>query len=296
MNSDLNEKRSHGIGAVGKTLPTALAVHDLSCLGKCSLTMVLPTLAASGVQAIPIPTALLSTQTDGFEGYYFEELTEQMCKISKHLCEDIKLSVDAIYTGFLGSAGQIDKVCDIIDSFAPPLVLVDPVMGDHGKLYSTYTKDMVVKMRELCKKADVITPNITEACFLTGSDMLDVSGMTEKEAFEYASDICKKLLPLGVKKIAITGLHYSNNVATYGYDREKGEFIYSSGYVKCAYPGTGDMFASVLLGALLNGSTFEEASIKASNFTKKVIKYTSNFDTPVRNGVFFEPFLHELNK
>ena len=297
MNTDLDKSRSVGNDAVGKPLPTALAIHDLSCFGKCALTVVLPVLSASGVETVPIPTALLSTHTGGFDGYYFEDLTSQMGEISKHLSE-LNIEINAIYTGFLGSEAQIDKVCGIIDAFDKndALVLVDPVMGDDGRLYSTYTNELMLGMRELCKKADVITPNVTEACFLTDTEYKDIIDGGEEEAFEYVSSMAKKLLSFGVDKIVITGIHYGNMVATYGFSRDGGEFMHSSEYVKHPYPGTGDLFASVLLGALLRGRDFEDATVLASDFTKRVIEYSARFNTPIRNGVAFEPFLLELNK
>ncbi len=297
MNTDLDKSGSVGNDAVGKPLPTALAIHDLSCFGKCALTVVLPVLSASGVETVPIPTALLSTHTGGFDGYYFEDLTGQMGDISKHLNE-LNIAVDAIYTGFLGREAQIEKVCGIIDSFGKndPLVLVDPVMGDDGRLYSTYTNELMLGMRELCRKADVITPNVTEACFLTDTEYRESIDGGEEEAFAYASDMARKLLSFGVDKIVITGIHYENKVATYGYSRAGGEFMHSSEYVKHPYPGTGDLFASVLLGGLMKKKSFRESAVFASEFTKRVIEYSANFDTPIRNGVAFEPFLYELNK
>lgn len=301
MNTDLVKNGAVSNDAVGKPLPTALAIHDLSCFGKCALTVVLPVLSASGVETVPIPTALLSTHTGGFDGYYFEDLTDQMGKISKHLSE-LNIEVDAIYTGFLGSEAQIEKVCGIIDAFGGksdeknPLVLVDPVMGDDGRLYSTYTKELMLGMRELCKKADVITPNVTEACFLTDTEYVNRIEGGESEALAYASGMAKKMLLFGVKKVVITGIHFENKVATYGCDQDGGEFIYSSEYVKHPYPGTGDLFASVLLGRLMREDSFEASAVFASEFTKRVIEYSANFNTPIRNGVAFEPFLCELNK
>ena len=142
-------------------LPTALALHDLSCFGKCALTVIIPTLSAMGVQTVPIPTAFLSTHTGGFEGFYFEDLTPAMDKIADHL-QDVGVEADAVYTGFLGSEEQISTVMGIIDRFGKsdgegnkPLVLVDPVMGDDGRLYSTYNEEMVEGVKKLCEKADV---------------------------------------------------------------------------------------------------------------------------------------------
>lgn len=282
-------------------LPTALALHDLSCFGKCALTVIIPTLSAMGVQTVPIPTAFLSTHTGGFEGFYFEDLTPAMDKIADHL-QSVGVEADAVYTGFLGSEEQISTVMGIIDRFGKadregnkPLILVDPVMGDDGRLYSTYNSEMVEGVKKLCEKADVITPNITEACFLTGERIEDASFSSESEAKAYADSLCKKLLCLGAKKIVITGIHYGGNkVGTYGYDGES--FLYGRDHVDRSYPGTGDLFASVLLGELLRGKEFKNAVVSASEFTGKVIEYSSGFDTPTRNGVAFEPFLSELGE
>ncbi len=282
-------------------LPTALALHDLSCFGKCALTVIMPTLSAMGVQTVPIPTAFLSTHTGGFEGFYFEDLTSAMDKIADHL-QKVGVEADAVYTGFLGSEEQISTVSRIIDRFGKadtegnkPLILVDPVMGDDGRLYSTYNNEMVEGVKKLCEKADVITPNVTEACFLTGEAFKELSNASEEEAKKYADALCEKLLCLGAKKIVITGIHYGGNkVGTYGFDGES--FFCGREHVNKSYPGTGDLFASVLLGELLRKKDFKESVISASDFTRKVIKYSSNFDTPTRNGVAFEPFLAELGK
>lgn len=281
-------------------LPTALAIHDLSCFGKCALTVIIPTLSAMGVQTVPIPTAFLSTHTGGFEGFYFEDLTGAMDKISEHLLS-VGVEADAIYTGFLGSDEQISTVSGIIDRFGTPdaegnkpLILVDPVMGDDGRLYSTYNNKMVEGVKKLCGKADVITPNITEACFLTGEPFRDTSDMSEAEVQKYADSLCESLKAFGAQRIAITGLHYGGNmVGTYGYDNGHA-FLHGREHVKKSYPGTGDLFASVLLGELLREKDFDAAIISASDFTRKVIEYSSHFDTPTRNGVAFEPFLSEL--
>jgi len=283
-------------------LPTALAIHDLSCFGKCALTVIIPTLSAMGVQTVPIPTAFLSTHTGGFEGFYFEDLTGAMDKISEHLLS-VGVEADAIYTGFLGSEEQISTVSEIIDRFGTPdaegnkpLILVDPVMGDDGRLYSTYNNEMVEGVKKLCEKADVITPNITEACFLTGEAFRDTSDMSESEVKKYADALCEGLKTFGAQRIAITGLHYGGNmVGTYGFDNGRA-FLHGREHVKKSYPGTGDLFASVLLGELLREKDFDTAIISASDFTRKVIEYSSHFDTPTRNGVAFEPFLPELGK
>lgn len=231
-------------------------------------------------------------------------MTDAMGRIADHL-HSVGVKSDAIYTGFLGSEDQIKTVSDIIDSYEygnpegnRPLILVDPVMGDDGRLYSTYTDRMVDGVKMLCKKADVITPNVTEACFLTDETIKDLSSASEEEAKEYADRICRKLLTFGVGKIAITGIHYGKDlVGTYGYDADGGgSFIYGAKHVDRSYPGTGDLFASVLLGELIREKDFRSAIISASDFTRKVIEYTSHSDAPTRNGVAFERFLGELSE
>ena len=277
---------------------TVAAIHDLSCFGRCALTVVLPTLSSMGLQAIPIPTALLSTHTGGFEAPYFRDLTDSMPKIIEHF-SDLGLKFDAIYTGFLGSEEQIDIVSEFISRFADDstLVLVDPVMGDDGELYSTYTPAMRERMYELCRHADIITPNLTEACFLCGVPYEDVSHMSEQEAAGFAQELSERLSSLGCDKTVITGIpHGENMFGTYG--RRAGDtkgYMYSVERVCRSYPGTGDLFASVLLGKLLGGVDFEASISFASDFICRVMKYSSEFPTQLRNGVAFEPFLGELS-
>lgn len=286
-----------------KGVPSALAIHDLSCFGRCALTVIIPTLSAMGIQTVPIPTALLSTHTGGFEGFHFKDMTDDMEKIAQHL-KSINVECDAIYTGFLGSKEQISTVSHIIDVFhtrqdgkSVP-VLVDPVMGDDGRLYSTYNDEMMMGMRRLCEKADVITPNLTEACFLTDTPYTDTHRMSEAEALDFAGTLCKKLSAFGARFVVITGLHYGNNmVGSYGCDLSlgpKSAFICGSLHIDRSYPGTGDLFASVLLGEILKDRDFETAVRRASDFTRKTIEYTAAFDSPIRDGVAFEGLLHEL--
>jgi len=286
-------------------VPSALTVHDLSCFGRCALTVVIPVLSAMGIQTIPIPTALLSTHTGGFEGFHFKDLTADMERVSEHLSQ-LGVRCDAVYTGFLGSEAQINTVSDIIDTFGKRAdgtktpILVDPVMGDDGRLYSTYTDGMMMGMRRLCMKADIITPNLTEACFLTDTPYPDGADMSETEAKAFADSLCEKLSRFGADMIVITGLHYDGSkVGSYGCQVSKGienAFIFGSDQIDRSYPGTGDLFASVLLGELLRGRDFTYSVERASSFTRDVIGYSSSFDSPIRNGVSFEPLLGELAK
>ncbi len=273
------------------------AIHDLSCFGRCALTVIAPTLSAMGNQVIPLPTCLLSTHTGGFTDLYFEDGTASMSQIMRHF-DALDLKFDAIYTGFLGNESQIELVEKFIERFADrdTLVLVDPVMGEEGELYSTYTPELMRGMSKLCRHADIITPNLTEACFLTGTEYRDTSKMSESELKNFASELCFKLQDTGAKKTLVTGLHAdTDKLCVCGRDNENKEFFtYIFDRVNRNYPGTGDLFASVLLGSILHGKSFEASAHKAADFTARVMDYSSHFDTPEREGVAFEAFLCEL--
>lgn len=278
-------------------LKKVAAIHDLSCFGRCALTVIMPTLSAMGLQTVPVPTCLLSSHTGGFTDMYFEDQTEAMEKIAAHF-KRLDLHFDAIYTGFLGSSRQISSVNGFIRDFAEPdtLVLVDPVMGDDGALYSTYTDELMRGMSELCRGADIITPNLTEACFLTGTDYRDTSVMSAAELSDFSHELCRRLSGTGARKIVVTGLHAgAEGLYVCGFDSIRGDFFdYGFPRVKKDYPGTGDLFASVLLGTLLRGESFEESVHAAADFTSCVMRYSSHFATAEREGVAFEAFLGEL--
>ena len=276
------------------------AIHDLSCFGRCALTVILPVLSVMGHQVVPVPTALLSTHTGGFERerLFFLDLTDEMKRISDHFYE-LGVCFDAIYSGFLGDERQIEAVESIIDRFSGKgcPVLIDPVMGDDGELYSTYNDELCRRMRELCSVADIITPNLTEACFLSDVEYRDTSDMSAAEAFELAEALRERLATLTKGKIVITGIpHKDGMFGTYGHtevDSERGD-MYSVARMSKSYPGTGDLFASVLLGSLLHGYDESSAIRFASDYITRVMEYTSHFDTPEREGVAFEHFMAEL--
>lgn len=281
---------------MNKRIPRVCAVHDLSCFGRCALTVVLPTLSVMGVQTVPLPTALLSTHTGGFEGMSFLDLDGEMLDISRHF-DRLGIEFDAIYTGFLGSAAQIETVSRLIDRFGSVgcTVFVDPVMGDDGTLYSTYTDKLMHGMKRLCKKADIITPNLTEACFLTGVPYRETDALSENDARAFAQTLCEKLRELFSADIALTGIHYENGmIATCGLTN--GFFFHGRKRVGRNYPGTGDLFASVMLGRLLGGAEFPAAAGYASDFIGRVIEYSEESGEPARDGVVFEPLLSELRK
>lgn len=276
------------------------AIHDLSCFGRCALTVIIPTLSAMGHQVVPIPTALLSTHTGGFdrESLYFLDLTEQMYSISEHLF-NIGITFDAIYTGFLGSDRQIEAVEEIIDRFATDTcpVIVDPVMGDDGILYSTYSDALVEGIKRLCHSADVITPNLTEACLLTDTEYRDTSLMDENTLADYVDGICTSLVSIygdTVQSIVVTGIHKGANsvltVVCANGQRQSYEHL----RLKKGYPGTGDIFASVLLGDYLVSGEIYGATRRACDFVADTIEYTASQPTPIREGVSLEPLLSSV--
>lgn len=279
-------------------LPRVAALHDLSCFGRCALTVVLPTLAAMGVQPIPLPTALLSTHTGGFTDLYFDDLTPEMEKISAHW-QKLGLDFDALYIGFLGSAAQIGVVERFITDFRrDALVLIDPVMGDDGVLYSTYTAEMVDRVRELCAHADLITPNLTEACMLVGEPWRDTACMTEEEARDWGNELVTRLRALGAGAVVLTGLPHRDAISVAGAVGED-RFFFTHPRIPAGYPGTGDLFSSVLLGRLLEKGALDCASLEASaddaaRFTARAIARTLEAGTPVRDGVLFEAMLADL--
>jgi len=285
----------------GGNLPVRriLAVHDLSCFGRCALTVILPTLCAMGNQVVPLPTALLSSHTGGFDDLTFRDLTEDMHGIVEHF-KRLHLKFDSIYTGFLGDIEQIRLVQELCRDFVDEdtLLLVDPVMGDNGTLYSTYTPALCDGMHKLCQGADIITPNLTEACILTNTTYKNTEHFSAEEAFAYADQLRQHMAHLNNRGVVITGIaHSQNKFATYGYHRDFAPdgFLYSPERIRRSFPGTGDLFASVLLGSLLRKIPFEQAVHHASDFTSRVMAYSAQFDTPARDGVAFEHFLRELS-
>ena len=268
------------------------AIHDISCFGKCSLTVALPIISAAGIETSVIPTAVLSTHTGGFTGYTFRDLTDDILPIVKHW-ESVGISFDAIYTGYLGSFEQIDIICEIFDIYKKrgTFIAVDPVMGDHGKLYSLFPQNFPEGMRKLCEKADLIVPNITEALFLLGEDYKE-GPYTE----EYILNLMKRLSEIGAKQIVLTGVYFDDGrLGAASYDKNTDEVsIALSEKIEGYYHGTGDVFASALIAALVNGLSLPKATVIAVNFTVGSIKRTKIAGTDIRFGVNFEEGLPEL--
>ncbi len=274
-------------------VPKVAAIHDLSGFGRASLTVIIPILSTMGVQACPLPTAVLSTHTGGFDDYHFVDLTEEMGPIIDHW-KTLDIAFDAIYSGFLGSPRQVDIVLDFIKSFARPeqLVTVDPVMGDNGKPYKTMGPEMIRQMRLLVSKADIITPNFTEAAFLL--DEPYPKNIEEKQVKEWIARLCDK----GPGKVIITSVPVPGRPNVSGvvaFDRKDGRFWkVDCTYIPAYYPGTGDAFASVIVGGLLQGDSLPIALDRAVQFVSMAIRSTFSYNYPSREGVLLERVLTNL--
>lgn len=267
------------------------AIHDISCFGKCSLTVALPVLSAAGIECSCIPTAILSTHTGGFRGYTYRDLTDDILSIARHWRSE-GIGFDAFYTGYLGSADQIDivrKVFQILDKNEKSLKLVDPVMGDQGRLYSGFAPDFPILMRELVREADIICPNITEAALLTDCEYLD--GVHSEE---YIRSLLSKLRELGCERVVLTGVCFcENEVGAAVMDGDDIEFVFAP-RVSGIFHGTGDVFASTLLASILNGKTLAQSAKFACEFTSDCVDITHKTMPNVNYGVRFEAVLPKI--
>lgn len=274
-----------------------LAIHDISCVGRCSLTVALPILCCAGLDTGVLPTAILSTHTGGFQGYTYRDLTEDIPPVTDHW-KTLGLSFDALYSGFLGSYDQIGLVARLMEDFSQKstLRMVDPVMADNGRLYATYTQEMARGMHRLCRKADIITPNMTEACIL-----LDVPYKPEGFTRQETEDMLKKLCELGPRQAVLTGVTLGEDqLGTAAYDAETGTVSYAfEGRFPGIFHGTGDILSSALLAGLMNGKSLAASAALAVKFTHRCIRYTLESGQELRYGVRFEaalPYLMELLK
>ncbi len=273
-------------------IPKVAAIHDISGIGRCSMTVIIPIMSALGCQVCPLPTALLSNHSE-FKDFYFFDFTDHMEEYF-HMWEKNNARFDCIYSGFIGSEKQIDIMKDIIIKVKKennPLIIVDPVMGDHGIVYQTYTKKMVEKMNTLVRVADIITPNLTETEILLGENYI-----CEKISLEKLKTYLKRLCDMGPKISVITGIITENGEHINGcYDKEKDEFyIVPFDFVNIRYPGTGDLFTSLFIGYLLNGKILPEAIEYACTFVSKAVRTTYEAKTPGSEGVLFEKIMREL--
>lgn len=277
-----------------KRAPEVAVIQDLSGFGRCSATIALPVLAAMGNRCETLLTAYLSAHTayPSSDRAVFLDLTDEMTRCSDHWAQ-LGASFEAIYSGFLGSERQIDVLRAFIARFRRPntLVLVDPVMGDHGKPYSTYTPALCQRMGALAEQADIITPNLTEAALLLEEPYEAVpSGETGMAAW------LERLSLGGRRSVVITGVSLSDGAVGAGcWDRETGRVSFSQARQEPAhFPGTGDLFASVLLGSLLKGAPLPQSMERAVSFVQTCAAATLELGTPILDGVQFEPLLHLL--
>lgn len=269
--------------------PRIAAIHDLSCFGRCSLTIALPVLSAMGCQCCPLPTALLSAHT-GFPGNTFLDLAAEMGRIAEHWAA-MDLQFDAIYSGFLGSADQVDTVARFFDTFkkSDTAVIVDPVMGDHGTAYRTCTPELCWGMRVLAENADVITPNLTEAALLLDRPYEEIR---QSDAYE----VVRRLSLGGRRSVVLTG--YSSESGQTGalcFDRDSGESkAVQTPREPQDFSGTGDLFASVLAGGVARGVPLFQAAQAAADFVRDCIARTLAEGLTEQDGVDFEPLLGQL--
>ena len=278
-----------------REIPKIMAIQDMSGVGRCSLTVILPIMSALGCQVCPLPTALLSNHSE-YREFYFFDFTDHMEEYYSYW-EKNNFWFDCIYSGFIGSEDQIDIIGHIINKVKSKnnqaLVLVDPVMGDHGFTYATYNDKMIGKMSLLVKKADIITPNLTEACILLGKEYCG-----ERVTMPQIKGYLKDLSGLGPRISLITGVvtHEGQHINVC-YDKEEDKFwLAPFNYVDKRYPGTGDLFTSLFLGYYMKGKTLPEAMEEAARFVSLSVHVSNQADAPSSEGVIFEKIMKELYK
>lgn len=274
--------------------PRVAAIHDLSGFGRCSLTVAIPILSAMGLQCCPLPTAFLSTHTGGFEGFTFLDMTDELPKVAAHW-KSLELDFQAVYSGFLGSGRQLQIVADFIRAFRKDgtIVVVDPVMGDHGAVYQTYTPAMCAGMAHLAELADVITPNLTEAALLLN---VPYDSLPTGEAG--CREIVERLSLKGRRSVVLTGASTAPELTgAMCYDAKTGSTqVIQTHRVPRTFLGTGDVFASVLTGALVKGRPLPEAAGAAVEFVRACAQRTAEEHLAIREGVDFEPLLGLLTE
>lgn len=275
-------------------------INDLSGFGRCSLTAAIPVISIQGIQACPIPTAVLSAQT-GFPSYYCDDFTDRMDFITDEW-KKMEVTFDGIYSGYLASPLQIEKVLHFFETFKGDntMYLVDPVMGDHGRKIRIFTPELLNGMKELTLRADVITPNLTELCMLAGEDYTEIMSYRQKQDYlQRLEEVCRRLLKKAWKKqtIVVTGIirekdrqEYVGNLAV----SEEESFYLETPYTGKGFSGTGDLFASVICGSMVNGLSIQEAIKRATNFLQKAIEDASRENIASNHGVYFEKYLHLL--
>lgn len=269
----------------------ALCIHDMSAMGRCSLTVITPVLSAMGIQPIALPTAVLSTHFGGFGDVVMHDLTS-FCHDSLNHYKRLGENFDCVFSGFLASPEQMDIVKTAFEMNESGFNLCDPVMADHGRLYSTITDELIQGFKELCAHSDLIIPNPTEALILLDRDYTKLT-FTKDEAIEIITSLGKKY-----NDVIITGTKFDDgNVYCVGYKKDENSvFFVPLNYIPVSYPGTGDMFGACLSGFILEGYNLEEACERTARFIEKVVAETYKTGCDTKYGVHLEPMLKYLMK
>ena len=257
-----------------------IAINDISSFGKCSLTVAISILGAAGLETCAVPTAVLSAHT-GFKGYTFCDLTENILPSAEHW-KSMGLEFDGIYSGYLGSAKQVDYVSKLMDMFDVKIKLVDPVMGDDGVLYDGFSKDYCEYMRKLIKRADIIVPNVTESCLLTGKEY------KEEHSKEYIDGLIKALNELCDASVIITGINSKEDKITTAVNENGKTHYIENDKQRAVYSGTGDVFASTFMSAIMHGNSLLDSAKIAADFVGECIELTKKFSSSRHYGINFE--------
>lgn len=263
-------------------------INDFSGFGRCSIAVALPIISTLKIQCCPLPTSIFSNHT-GFDSFFFDDYTDKM-PLYINEWKKLGLQFDGITSGFLGSKKQIEIVTHFFKDFKTKenIIIVDPVMGDYGKIYATYTKEMCKEMKKLVQYADIITPNITELCILTDTPYQEKWKISELEK------MTEELAEKGPEKIVVTGIVQKEFIANFCYEKGKSPKILRCHRVGTQRSGTGDVFSSIIAADAVNQVPFDKSVKKASNFIKKCILKSIEMDIPVTDGVCFEELLQTL--
>lgn len=260
-------------------------VNDISGFGRCSITAALPILSVMGIQCGILPTAILSNHTE-YPDYSILDFTPHMSEYL-HKWESLNFSFDGIYTGFLGSKDQLAIITKMMEQFSFSKRIIDPVMGDHGIIYDSYTPEMCQAMKQLVSYSTLTTPNVTELCILTDTPYKE--NFSEKEILK----MCQILSKSGANQIAVTGIEYDNQLGNAIYENGNFEILYGPKIIPLR-PGTGDVFASILAGESLHNTPLKESVLKASDFIRTCLRTSSDMNIPINDGVCFEEHLGKL--
>lgn len=273
----------------------AAVINDLSGFGKCSLTATIAVLSVMGVQPCPMPTAVLTNQT-GYKNHYCIDLTDELCHY-KEMWSLNNESFDGIYSGYIADKKQVDIILDFINTFrkSNTIVLVDPVMGDNGKLYSAFSNETCKKVCSLARSADIITPNLTELCILTDTDFEELNSHCESDDFlERISDVAKGAFSHSEQKIVVTGIKKGNCLYNGVFTKQDCSFVKAECHGG-SFSGTGDIFASIVFASVVNGESLVSAVSKAVSFIEKATADTAKEPYDRNDGINFEKFLYQLH-